>query len=345
QNLYPQTLEQIRLLSNFETTKEKILQIILVGQPELMARLELPELRQLKQRIGIVCTIPPMTAANTRSYIRTRLRLGGARDLGIFTEDALDRIAEYAAGIPRVVSTICDHCLLIGYADQTRRIDVDIVDQAIAYLNAGVRPRETRRRSVPSSSQSARIVARRRARRQMSPLGWGLLGTSAAVVAAGAMLAVFQPELFPQAMDASSNHLHDLARTVRSLLGRLASSRRPSSSPSVILRFARARRRLPSTMHRWRTTDRRPRPPRSWSPRQLHGPSRSCGSSRDSSRGRAHGRSPVRRWRCPVPSPTRRHRWSPVRPRGCRGHRHSLAGHPARRRWMTTWSAWSLPRA
>ncbi len=220
QNLYPQTLEQIRLLSNFETTKEKILQIILVGQPELMARLELPELRQLKQRIGIVCTIPPMTAANTRSYIRTRLRLGGARDLGIFTEDALDRIAEYAAGIPRVVSTICDHCLLIGYADQTRRIDVDIVDQAIAYLNAGVRPRETRRRSVPSSSQSARIVARRRARRQMSPLGWGLLGTSAAVVAAGAMLAVFHPELFPQAMDASSNHLHDLARTVRSLLGR-----------------------------------------------------------------------------------------------------------------------------
>ena len=87
QNLYPQTLEQIRLLSNFETTKEKILQIVLVGQPELLARLEMPELRQLKQRISIMCTIPPMTRSGTRNYIRTRLRMAGARDLGIFTED------------------------------------------------------------------------------------------------------------------------------------------------------------------------------------------------------------------------------------------------------------------
>src|SRR5882672_118965 len=89
QNLYPQTLEQIRLLSNFETTKEKILQIVLVGQPELLARLEMPELRQLKQRIGMMCTIPPMTRSGTRNYIRTRLRMAGARDLGIFTDDAI----------------------------------------------------------------------------------------------------------------------------------------------------------------------------------------------------------------------------------------------------------------
>src|SRR5882672_6809 len=80
QNLYPQTLEQIRLLSNFETTKEKILQIVLV---------EMPELRQLKQRISIMCTIPPMTRSGTRNYIRTRLRMAGARDLGIFTDAAV----------------------------------------------------------------------------------------------------------------------------------------------------------------------------------------------------------------------------------------------------------------
>jgi general secretion pathway protein A len=220
QNLYPQTLEQIRLLSNFETTKEKILQIILVGQPELVARLDLPELRQLKQRIGILCTIPPMSASGTRNYIRTRLRLAGARDGGIFTEEALARISAYAAGIPRVVSTICDHCLLIGYADQTRRIDADIVDQAITYLNAGSRPRESRRRPAPAPAPSPRSAVRRRARRRMSPLRWGLLGTSAAVVAAGATLAIFHPELLPQAMDASTAHLSDLARTVRSLMGR-----------------------------------------------------------------------------------------------------------------------------
>src|SRR5712691_7594822 len=89
QNLYPQTLEQIRLLSNFETTKEKILQIILVGQPELAAKLDMPELRQLKQRIGMLCTIPPMTPTATRNYVRTRLRMAGARDAGLFTDEAL----------------------------------------------------------------------------------------------------------------------------------------------------------------------------------------------------------------------------------------------------------------
>src|SRR6266404_2949685 len=165
QNLYPQTLEQIRLLSNFETTKEKILQIVLVGQPELLARLEMPELRQLKQRISIMCTIPPMTRSRTRNYIRTRLRMAGARDLGVFTEDAIEQIVEYANGIPRIVNTVCDHCLLIGYADQTRRLDRSIVDQAIGYLEVGARRARARRRPSP-----------------VSPLRWGLLGMSAALV-------------------------------------------------------------------------------------------------------------------------------------------------------------------
>jgi general secretion pathway protein A len=214
QNLYPQTLEQIRLLSNFETTKEKILQIVLVGQPELLARLELPELRQLKQRIGILCTIPPMTPSGTRNYIRTRLRLAGARDLGIFTEEALTRLSAHAAGIPRVVNTLCDHCLLIGYADQTRRIDGDIVDQAVTYLHGGTRVRPVRRpRSTPS-------VARRRARRRVGPLAWGVFGSAAAVVAAVGAVAILHPELLPQALDLSSSQLREIVQTVRTLIGR-----------------------------------------------------------------------------------------------------------------------------
>src|SRR6266849_7648733 len=156
QNLYPQTLEQIRLLSNFETTKEKILQIVLVGQPELLARLEMPELRQLKQRISIMCTIPPMTRSGTRNYIRTRLRMAGARDLGIFTDAAVEHIVEYANGIPRVVNTVCDHCLLIGYADQTRRLDRSIVDQAIGYLEVGARPRVRGRSNLGARRARAR---------------------------------------------------------------------------------------------------------------------------------------------------------------------------------------------
>jgi general secretion pathway protein A len=140
QNLDPLTLEQIRLLSNFETPTSKLLQILLVGQPELKSRLNLPELRQLKQRIALRCQIPALTVEETRSYIRTRLRIAGARDLGLFVDSAVDRIAAYSGGIPRLINTVCDHCLLFGYADQKRRIDRHVVDQAIKYLEDGTRP-------------------------------------------------------------------------------------------------------------------------------------------------------------------------------------------------------------
>jgi general secretion pathway protein A len=214
QNLYPQTLEQIRLLSNFETTKEKILQIVLVGQPELQARLELPELRQLKQRIGMLCTIPPMTPMATRNYVRTRLRMAGARDAGLFTDEALGRIASYAGGIPRIVNTVCDHCLLIGYADQTRRVDPGIVEQAISYLEAGVRPQVQRRHRRTSGS------SRRRRPPRISAARWALIGMSAAIVARVAAVVVTHPDLLPAALDSSTFYLTDLARTVRDLVSR-----------------------------------------------------------------------------------------------------------------------------
>ena len=214
QNLYPQTLEQIRLLSNFETTKEKILQIVLVGQPELQARLELPELRQLKQRIGMLCTIPPMTPMATRNYVRTRLRMAGARDAGLFTDEALGRIASYAGGIPRIVNTVCDHCLLIGYADQTRRVDPGIVEQAISYLEAGVRPQVQRRHRRASGS------SRRRKPPRISAARWALIGMSAAIVAGVAAVVITHPGLLPAALDSSTFYLTDLARTVRDLVAR-----------------------------------------------------------------------------------------------------------------------------
>jgi general secretion pathway protein A len=215
QNLYPQTLEQIRLLSNFETTKEKILQIVLVGQPELLARLEMPELRQLKQRISIICSIPPMTRSGTRNYIRTRLRMAGARDLGLLTEEAVEQIVDYANGIPRIVNTVCDHCLLIGYADQTRRIDRGIVDQAIAYLEVGARPRVRARSSV-----AARRARARSRPSTVSPLRWGLLGMSAAVVSGLVATIFFHPDLLPSAVDLSTSYLADLARSVRAMMPR-----------------------------------------------------------------------------------------------------------------------------
>lgn len=144
QNLDPATLEQVRLLSNFETPTEKLLQILLVGQPELGAKLQLPELRQLKQRIGLRCGIPRLMGGETRDYIRTRLRVAGARDISLFTDRAVERVAGYAEGIPRVVNVLCDHCLLIGYADQQRKIERHVVDQAIEYLEEGKRPKRRR---------------------------------------------------------------------------------------------------------------------------------------------------------------------------------------------------------
>ena len=140
QNLEPSTLEQIRLLSNFETPTDKLLQILLVGQPELKEKLQLPRLRQLKQRVSLRCAIPPMTTEETRDYIRVRLRIAGARDLNLFADAAVRRIAEYSGGIPRIVNIVCDHALLIGYADQTRQIPRAIVDRAIKYLEDGELP-------------------------------------------------------------------------------------------------------------------------------------------------------------------------------------------------------------
>jgi general secretion pathway protein A len=133
-NLDPQTLEQVRLLSNFETPNNKLLQIVLVGQPELRAVLQLPTLQQLKQRIELRCQIPPLARGEAREYIRTRLRVAGAPDLGVFTDAAVERITEYSEGIPRLISLVCDHSLLFGYADQKRRIDRPTVNQAIDYL-------------------------------------------------------------------------------------------------------------------------------------------------------------------------------------------------------------------
>jgi type II secretory pathway predicted ATPase ExeA len=162
QNLDAASLEQVRLLSNFETTNEKLLQILLVGQPELKTKLALPELRQLKQRIGLRSTIHPLSPADTAEYIQHRLAVAGADDATrtpIFTGNAVERICVYSRGIPRVVNLVCDHCLIAGYADQNRTIDVRTVEEAIDYLEERERPtpeprRPARRPEAPRDPSS-----------------------------------------------------------------------------------------------------------------------------------------------------------------------------------------------
>jgi general secretion pathway protein A len=144
QNLEVETLERIRLLSNFETRTDKLLQILLVGQPELRARLALPELRQLRQRISIRAAIQPLTKAESADYVRHRLRVArGVAGVRPFTPRALSRISDYGEGIPRLLNLVCDHSLLIGYADQHAEVDLDTVEVAISYLENGAEPKRT----------------------------------------------------------------------------------------------------------------------------------------------------------------------------------------------------------
>ncbi|MBX3027529.1 AAA family ATPase [bacterium] len=134
QDLDYSVLEDLRLLSNLETAKEKILQIVLSGQPELGQKLGNPGLRQLRQRVAVNCRLLPLSREELSEYIQARLTAAGAADTKLFTRDAEERIFEISAGIPRLVNIVCDNALVIGYALGKRRIGADVVNEAAADL-------------------------------------------------------------------------------------------------------------------------------------------------------------------------------------------------------------------
>lgn len=120
-------LEEIRLLANIESASEKLLSIILAGQPEIAGRLNAASLRQLKQRIGLRCTLAPLSEADTASYIAARLRIAGADAAAVFTAEAIQTIHERSGGIPRTISVICDNALVSGFALDRRPVDRAVV--------------------------------------------------------------------------------------------------------------------------------------------------------------------------------------------------------------------------
>jgi type II secretory pathway predicted ATPase ExeA len=123
QSMSFELLEEIRLLANTESETEKLLQVILVGQPELGWRLNAPELRQLKQRIALRCALAPLGLRETAAYIAGRLRIAGGEAARIFTREAVSLIHERSHGIPRSISVICDNALVSGFAAGIRPID------------------------------------------------------------------------------------------------------------------------------------------------------------------------------------------------------------------------------
>jgi general secretion pathway protein A len=129
QNLCSELLEEIRLLTNLETPTEKLLQIVLSGQPELGERLKHPHLRQLRQRITVRCRTSQLSLAETHGYIAERLRTAGAHGEPIFSEEAIENVHAYARGIPRVINVLCEHALINAFVDQQRPIRASLVDE------------------------------------------------------------------------------------------------------------------------------------------------------------------------------------------------------------------------
>ena len=137
QQMSVECLEQVRILSNLETPTRKLLQILLVGQPELEAKLRLNELRQLDQRIGIRCYLKPLPRKETYRYVEHRMRVAGLPGALPFTRGALAQIYKFSQGIPRVINLVCDRALMAGYSSRVREITPRLVTSAARNLEGG----------------------------------------------------------------------------------------------------------------------------------------------------------------------------------------------------------------
>jgi len=134
QNIKPSVLEGIRTLSNLETDKEKLFQIILVGQPELADKLNSPALRQLRQRIAVRFHITPLEKEEVEQYIRHRLAVAGSSGDIKFPFESIEKIHSFSGGIPRIINMVCDKSLLAAYVMETKNITLSIIDKSINEL-------------------------------------------------------------------------------------------------------------------------------------------------------------------------------------------------------------------
>ena len=134
QNLEPDVLEQVRMISNLETERDKLIQIILAGQPELNGLLRRHDLRQLNQRITVRCRLAPMTLDDTAHYINHRLKISGSRIPDIFSRAAVRRIYRFSHGVPRLINVVCEQALVMAWTREIRSVSPSIIAEVVAEL-------------------------------------------------------------------------------------------------------------------------------------------------------------------------------------------------------------------
>jgi type II secretory pathway predicted ATPase ExeA len=133
QALRPELLEEVRLLTNLETSQQKLLQIVLMGQPELEVVLDSPGLRQLKQRVSLRCQLLPLDEEQTRGYVLSRLERAGAKpEPPIFEPEALAKVFEYSRGIPRIVNNLCENGMVNAFAREQRNVTAEMITEVAA---------------------------------------------------------------------------------------------------------------------------------------------------------------------------------------------------------------------
>lgn len=150
QNLSLQVLEEIRLLTNLETSSEKLIQIVLSGQPELEEKLKLPRLRQLRQRINLRARLNPLTLEEAHGYVAERLRIAGADGRQIFAPEAIERVHYRSNGIPRLINLLCEHALISAFADQEKIVTAGRIERTAYDLELDQRNTAA---SVPAGEQ------------------------------------------------------------------------------------------------------------------------------------------------------------------------------------------------
>jgi len=190
QNLSRKVLEEVRMISGIETHKEKVLRIILAGQPELRDTLDAPSLKQLMQRVRLRFHLSALDRRETREYIEHRLAVAGRRRKGLFTDDCFDTIHRFTGGVPRLINTLCDTTLLCAFSDEKPAIDESDVLAAIDELNwkeyeddtgRHERPRPTHHERRPSDENITKIVVRSNGEivaEHTFPVGRAIIGRS-----------------------------------------------------------------------------------------------------------------------------------------------------------------------